>query len=84
MAIQRPTYRAILQGSTLIWLDSPPDLPADTEVHITPRSNPPGRSQGAAMATALEKLAQINAFHGVDPVSWQREMRQDKPLPGRE
>jgi hypothetical protein len=36
------------------------------------------------MAAALEKLAQINAFHGVDPVNWQREMRQDKPLPGRD
>lgn len=84
MAIQRPAYRAILQGSTLIWLDFPPELPADTEVYVTLRSNSPGHSQGAAMATALEKLAQINAFHGVDPVNWQREMRQDKPLPGRE
>ncbi len=84
MAIQRPTYRAILQGSTLIWLDSPPELPADTEVYVTPRSSSSGQSKGAAMAAALEKLAQINAFHGVDPVNWQREMRQDKPLPGRD
>jgi hypothetical protein len=36
------------------------------------------------MAAALEKLAQRNPFRGIDPVAWQREIRQDKPLRGRE
>lgn len=36
------------------------------------------------MAAALEKLAQINAFKGIDPPAWQKDMRQDKPLLGRE
>ena len=81
-----PTYRAILKGTQVIWLDAPPQLPEDAEVHITvlhPEANPP-TDRGTAMAAALEKLADNNAFAGVDPVAWQREVRQDRPLPGRE
>jgi hypothetical protein len=81
-----PTYRAILKGTQVIWLDAPPRLPDDAEVHITvlhpEASSPTNRS--SAMAAALEKLAEINAFAGVDPITWQREVRQDCPLPGRE
>lgn len=85
MTIQPPTYRAILQGSQLIWLDPPPNLPENTEVSVTvTQSSPRRRSRGDAMAAALEKLAQRNAFKGVDPIAWQREIRQDKPLHGRE
>jgi uncharacterized protein (DUF488 family) len=32
----------------------------------------------------LEKIAASNVFANVsDPVEWQRELRQDRPLPGR-
>ena len=81
-----PTYRAILKGTQVIWLDAPPQLPEDAEVHITVlnREASPPTDRGTAMATALEKLAEINAFAGVDPIAWQREGRQDRPLPGRE
>jgi len=41
-------------------------------------------SRGEDMAAALEKLAQINAFQDVDPVTWQKDIRKDKPLSGRE
>jgi len=80
---QRPAYRAILQGSQLIWLDPPPNLPTNAEVSITV-TQPRTQSRGDAMAAALEKLAQRNPFRGIDPVAWQREIRQDKPLRGRE
>lgn len=36
-----------------------------------------------AMA-ALERLRERGTFRGVDAVAWQREIRQDRPLPGRE
>ena len=33
----------------------------------------------------LEKIATNNAFAEIsDPVEWQRELRQDRPLPGRD
>jgi hypothetical protein len=37
------------------------------------------------MADALSKLADVGAFSGVDdPSEWQREIRQDRSLPGRD
>jgi hypothetical protein len=37
------------------------------------------------MAEALENLAAADAFSEIsDPVEWQREVRKDRPLPGRE
>jgi hypothetical protein len=37
------------------------------------------------MREALERLAARNAFAEIeDPVAWQREIREDRPLPGRE
>lgn len=34
---------------------------------------------------ALERLAEMGAFdHIEDPGEWQREIREDRPLPGRE
>ena len=45
------------------------------------------RERGAAMAAALRKLAKIKngGLASIeDPVAWQREIRKDRPLPGRE
>ncbi len=36
------------------------------------------------LAEALEQAAALNFFVDItDPVAWQREQRQDRPLPGR-
>jgi len=78
MDTQLQTYRAILQDSQITWLDTPPDLPAETEIYVTIASLTSKASRGQAMAAALEKLAQLNAFEGVDPIAWQREIRQDR------
>ena len=41
--------------------------------------------RGVKAAALLEELARRNAFSEItDPVEWQREMRQDRQLPGRE
>jgi len=84
MPTQRQTYRAILQGSQITWLDTPPDLPTETEIYVTVAQPTSKASRGQAMTAALEKLAQLNTFKGVDPIAWQQETRQDRPLPGRE
>ncbi|MBF0158709.1 MAG: DUF2281 domain-containing protein [Magnetococcales bacterium] len=37
------------------------------------------------LAKALEAAVRLNPFRDIsDPVAWQREIRQDRPLPGRD
>jgi hypothetical protein len=39
----------------------------------------------ARRVTALEKIRKINPYREIaDPVEWQREMREDRPLPNRD
>ena len=39
----------------------------------------------ARRAAALEKIRKLNPYRDItDPVVWQREMREDRPLPGRD
>ena len=43
------------------------------------------KERRAAIEKALLALQQSGAFaHIDDPVAWQREIRKDRPLPGRE
>ncbi len=40
---------------------------------------------GAAIVLIMERMAARNALSSIkDPSAWQREIRQDRPLPGRE
>ena len=85
------TYKAVLKGNCLEWLEGPPkNLDSDKPVTITitladdssPITDPARR--GEEMADALENLAALNAVPDItDPVEWQRESRQDRFLPGR-
>jgi hypothetical protein len=85
------TYEAVLNGDHVEWKGEAPHLDAAARVHITVlESAPPlamnrAQSDGRAMAAALESLAKQGTFKDiVDPVEWQREIRKDRPLPGRE
>jgi len=86
------TYKALLKGNQLEWAeDKPVHLkPEDTvAVYITILDESvalAGTSeQGQKMAAILEQLAAIQALSDItDPVAWERETRQDRPLPGRE
>jgi hypothetical protein len=44
------------------------------------------RTNGSDIAQLMSKIAERgNAFSDIeDPVEWQRKVRQDRPLPGRE
>lgn len=79
------TFKAVLTGNRLEWLDEiPPTSDRPLEVHVTILESDVGRekvSKGQQMAAALEKLAALNTFAGVDPVAWQRDIRQDRSLP---
>lgn len=81
------TYRAILKGDRLEWTDSEPaDLNPEQPVEVTILDEPdPIADRRRRMAEALENLAAADAFSEIsDPVERQREIRKDRPLPGRD
>ena len=84
------TYKALLRGNRLEWLGEAPEPQTDASlsVHVTIlEQEPPSDAHacGHAMAALLEKLAERDTFSDItDPVKWQRELRQDRVLPGRD
>jgi hypothetical protein len=82
------TYKAILHGDHVEWLEKPPEKPHPVEVQITFLEEVASESileRGRAMAEALATLASRGTFAAIaDPVAWQREMRRDRSLPDRE
>ncbi len=83
-------YRALLHGDRLEWLGEAPESGTDSplSVQVTIVEQEPlseEQARGQAMAALLEKLADRGTFSDlIDPVRWQRELRQDRVLPGRE
>ncbi len=91
--MQTTTYRAVLKGNHLEWRgEVPPEIakqravPVDVTILRNERfSHVRTEDAGARMAAALEKLAASGADSGIeDPQAWQREVRRDRPLPGRD
>ena len=42
------------------------------------------KSQRAALKKSLDRLAKMKVFADInDPIAWQRQIRKDRPLPGR-
>lgn len=85
------TYKAILKGNHLEWREEVPEaLPPDRElaVMVTILDEPASPSltgRGPRMAEALEKLAKAGGIHGIDdPLRWERDLRREPPLPGRD
>jgi hypothetical protein len=87
------TYRAILRGNYLHWRNNmsipvPPDRAVEVyvtvlEETVTPTASP--ESQGQRMAAALEQLVQLHTCTAIaDPVAWERQLRRERNLPGRE
>ena len=75
------------KGNRLEWTDpGPVDLKPDQPVEVTILDEQhQSEDRGKRMAEALEKLAASDAFSEIsDPVEWQREIRKDRPLPGRD
>ena len=85
------TYKAIVRGTTIEWGSDVsehirPDRPV--AVYVTVLDEPVYTSpetQGQRMADVLQQLAAIHALADIsDPAAWEREIRQDRQLPGRE
>lgn len=81
------THKGIREGDRVRWAGE--DMPATDRplrVHVTVLEEETEREKrGQKMADALSKLAESGAFGEVeDPPAWQREIRRDRPLPGRD
>jgi len=82
-------YRATIHGDTIEWKGDVPDEVATNgvmEVFVTRVGEPANRvPNGQRAMAALERIAENGGIQSiVDPVAWQREIRKDRPLPGRE
>ena len=71
--------------------EAPKNIPQDrgVAVQVTILDEVPhsaeGIMPGEEMAAALEQLAATNALSEIsDPVQWERSIRQDRSLPGRD
>ena len=84
------TYRSLLRGDRLEWLGEAPESQADAPLSvqvsiIEPEPVSEEHTRGLAMAALLEKLAARCTFSAIpDPMRWQRGLRQERALPGRE
>ncbi len=84
------TYRALLQGNQLTWLEEVPVLlTGETAVPVQVLVNmqeiaETEEDRQKRVLLVLTKLAALHAFNDVeDPSAWQREIREDRPLPTR-
>lgn len=79
-----PTYRALLKDNQLEWLDDKPLLTDKTAtVYVTLIEEPKTTTSPSQATEILAKIAELNGSikQIIDPVEWQRETRQDRPLP---
>ena len=81
------TYKAVLHGKRIEWLNGKPEAPQELEVRVkTPIKLWKSEAERTAVLTeALTALRKSGAFADIeDPVAWQREIRKDPPLYGRD
>lgn len=81
------TFKAFLQNGHLEWVDDCPTLGDERlQVYVTVLESSPiatPATRGERMSEILEHLAAIDGLESVDPVLWQREIRQERSLPER-
>ncbi len=54
------------------------------KVQVTSPITAPKKQDPQAIRKAIRKLQEVGAYKDIkDPVAWQRELRKDRPLPGR-
>ncbi len=88
-------YEAILIGDRLEWTGERPEPTLNpqrvtvTVAPVTATSAVPvdlsTSGDRAQLLEALKRVRELNPYRDIaDPVAWQREVREDRPLPGRE
>ena len=80
-------YKAVLHGDRVEWLDAAPEAKGPLPVEITVEMGPIGdltEEEIKPVSHLFQALADMGTFADIeDPVAWQREIRKDRPLPGR-
>ena len=85
------TYNQVLNGAKTLTPDEQLRLLEELAALIRQRvisqnqnANLNPTLRGQKIVEILEKIAAANVFANISaPVEWQRELRQDRPLPGR-
>lgn len=80
------TYEGILKGNRISWTKGQPKQRDAIRVRVTVLEEAEERqSRGRRMESALRRLADRGGLTGVgDPEEWQRGVRADRSLPGRD
>lgn len=86
--IMLETYEATVQGDHIEWGQSrPPQVEANRKIKVSvtvlekAQPTPPGES----LFAILNRLAATDVYKLFgDPLEWQREQREDRPLLGRD
>jgi hypothetical protein len=79
-------YNAILRGNHIEWeTDSPPvNTDAGIKVQVMIAEQSKSENRGEHLMDIMERLAQTSKTPWPeDAAAWQREIRKDRPLPGR-
>ena len=82
-----PTYQGLLRLDHIEWDREAPPLPAGHPVRVLVTLLDPAApaEQGQRMAEAMSRLAASRSRNlPDDPEAWQRETREDRPLPERD
>ncbi len=83
----RRAYKAVLHGDRVEWIDGAPEADGPLRVEITVEAGSlshPTEEEIEPVSHLFQALADMGAFADIeDPVAWQREIRKDRPLPGR-
>jgi hypothetical protein len=85
------TYQGILSDNHIEWVGGAPPVSesAGVRVQVTLLDQASAAEdeaiRGRRRAEALERLAARGGVASIpDPLAWEREMREDRPLPGRD
>lgn len=82
-------YKATIHGNTIEWEGEPPaelDSREQITVEVEVVNGPvkPHRPSSKRAISALRRIAERGGIDSIpDPVKWQRQIRKDRPLPGR-
>ena len=82
------TYMAVLYKGRLEWMGTHPEIDPDRQIEVKvviseDQATWPVDNRKAV--AALRALAEQGGIESIkDPVAWQREIRRDRPLPGRD
>ena len=78
----------LLHKDKIEWVEETPEIDGPVPTYIVVLDNLDVRhpdNNGAIMVAMFEILADKGTFDEIeDPVAWQREIRKDRPLPGRD